>query len=490
MAEQKEEKKKHGLVKRIFKWIGLSILVLLIILALIVEAPKKIVVLLLIILAAFTALPKPARKWFWLGVGALVLVYIIWVFLPEDNEGWRPYAFDEELAALKARYAIPDEENAATDYNAIVEDLDIDSNQPDFFLKSKPSSRDEPWLSKDHPETAEWLEGHKDTIEKLIQAGQKDKCVFLPIGSDIITFGKLIEKVPKLRQCIFLLLSAANNDVAEGRSNAAIEKYLVILNIANHLYQQPTLVYYQMGGLEKLGLQQLNRYIFEGQPTEAQLKLISNSIKNLDNNWGSDLSNILNLEKLYAKNMLCGMHYEINQQGKTRFSRGSYVSTSEPIWKRTYTRRKFAKLGTILGWLYLPSSPEKICKFVDVGLEKHYAMTKPDFDWNTQPDQQQPRFKLNYGYMVEILTSLTYPVYFNIHEKYQKYLTYRRGSRLLIAIKQYHNENNTWPPNLDSIKSAVPAEAFIDPVTGNPLEYENHGERFSLYGETANIWPK
>ena len=160
IEEKKEKKKKHGLVKRTFKWIGLGILILLILLALIFEAPKKLVILLLIILAAFTALPKPARKWFWLGVGALALVYIIWVFLPENNEGWRPYTFDEELAALEAKYAIPDEENAALGYDTIFETLDTDSNQPEFFLKTKPSSKDEPWLSKDHPETAEWLKGH------------------------------------------------------------------------------------------------------------------------------------------------------------------------------------------------------------------------------------------------------------------------------------------------------------------------------------------
>jgi len=76
------------------------------------------------------------------------------------------------------------------------------------------------------------------------------------------------------------------------------------------------------------------------------------------------------------------------------------------------------------------------------------------------------------------------------HNSYLKTLTLRSGSRLLLAIKQYYNEHGVWPPNLDSIKSAAPAEAFIDPVTGNQLQYENHGERFSLYGETANIWPK
>jgi len=489
MAEQKQEKNTCSIVRRIFKWIGLSILILLILLALVVEAPKKIVILLLIILAAFTALPKSARKWFWLGVGVLVLVMIIWVFLPEDNEGWRPYTFDKELAALEARYAIPDEGNAALVYNEIFETLDTDSNQPEFFLKTKPSSKDEPWLSKDHPETDEWLKGHQNTIEKLIETAQKEKCLF-PLITDPLTQSEGMKSLAKIRRCVFLLVSSANNDIAEGQTDAGIEKYICVLQIAHHLHQQPILLYYQVSVIESLSLQKLNRFIMEGRPTEAQLQLISSSIKNLHNNWSSDLRNILDIENLYAKNMLCGMNYEINQQGKTRFSRGSLASALGQTRNGTYTRRKCAKLGTIFAWLYIPSSPEKIGKFVDAGFEKHYAMTRPDFDWNTQSDQQKPKFKFNYGYMVEFMTSMTYPVYYTIHETYLKYLTLRRGSRLLIAIKQYHNENNTWPPNLNAIKSAAPAEAFIDPVTGNPLQYENHGERFSLYGETANIWPK
>jgi len=484
-----EQKKTRGIVRQIIKWIGLGLLTLLTILALIFQAPWKIITLLAVFLAACTLLPRRARRWFWLGVGAVVLLLIIWVFLPEDNEGWRPYTFDDELATLEAKYAIPAEENAALAYEAIFQNLDIDSNQPEFFIKSKSSSKDEPWLSKDHPETAEWLKGHQSTIEKLIETAQKEKCLF-PLITDPLTLSEAMKSLAKIRRGVFLLVSSANNDIAEGQTDSGIEKYICVLQIAHHLRQQPILLYYQVGVIESLSLQKLNRFIMEGRPTEAQLQLISSSIKNLQNNWGSELSNILDLEKLYAKNMLCGMHYEINPQGKVRFSRGSLALTLGQTRNGTYVRRKCAKLSTIFGWLYLPSSPEKIGKFVDAGFEKHYAMTKPDFDWNTQPDQSQPRSILNYGQMVEFMTSLTYPVYFQIHETYQKHLTLRRGSRLLIAIKQYKTEHGTWPPDLDSIKSAAPAEAFIDPVTGNQLQYENHGERFSLYGETANIWPK
>lgn len=130
--DKKAEKKKHSLVKQIFKWIGMSILVLFILLALVVEAPKKLVILLLIILAACTVLPKQMRKWFWLSVGAIVLLLLTWIFLPENNEGWQPYQynFDEELKKLQTQYSIPPEENAATIYNHLMERYDAN----DYYI--------------------------------------------------------------------------------------------------------------------------------------------------------------------------------------------------------------------------------------------------------------------------------------------------------------------------------------------------------------------
>ena len=495
MAEEKQEKQKPGLVWRIFKWIGRGSLALLLIAGLIFQAPWKVITLLAVILAACTILPKPARKWFWLSAGVVVIALIIWVFLPEDDEGWRPYTFDEELAVLENKYAMPDEENAALAYDEIFQNLDIDANQPEFFTYSKPSSKDELWLSKDHQETAEWLKGHQSTIEKLLQTAKKDKCRFLPIRVDPVGIGEYMERLPKIRQCAFLLVSAANNDVAEGRIDDGIEKYLCIIQMGRHSYQQPVTIHQLVGfAIESIGLQQLNRFVIEGRPSEQQLQLLSSSLIGAKNNWGADLCKILDFEKLYAKNMLCSMAYEKRQEGKVRFSRGQLSLTGEQLPQKipsgTYLRRKFAKVGTILGWLYLPSSPEKIGEIVDAGFEQHYAMAEPDFDWDKEPSEFRPRRKANYNNIVEMLISLTGRAYYTIHEIYLRNLEMRRGSRLLTAIKRYYIENGSWPPSLEAIKSRAPVEAFIDPVSGNEFEYENHGERFSLYGETRNIWPK
>ncbi len=301
MVEDKQQtkKKKAGFLWRIFKWIGLGLLVLLLIMAVIYQAPWKVITLLAIVLAACTVLPRPFRKWFWLSVGAIVIALIIWVFLPEDDEGWRPYTFDEELATLEDKYAIPDEENAALAYDEIFNTLDTDANQPEFFIKSKPSSKDEPWLSKDHPETAEWLKGHQKTIDTLIEISGMEKCRFLiPVGP--ASLAQYMKRLPKMRRITFLLISAANNDIAEGRIDAALEKYLCVIQMANHLYQQPVMISFLVGfAIEHVVLERLNRFVIEGQPSGKQLRLTANSIKGPKNNWGPDWRKILDFENIY-----------------------------------------------------------------------------------------------------------------------------------------------------------------------------------------------
>ncbi len=495
MLEQKQDRNKQRIEKRIFRWIGLGLLVVLLIASIIFQAPLKVITILVIILAACTVLPKPTRKWFWLSAGVVVIALIIWVLLPEDDEGWRPYSFDEELAVLKDKYAIPDEENAALAYDEIFQNLDIDANQPEFFLKSKPSSKDEFWLSKDHQETAEWLKGHQSTIEKLLQTAKKDKCRFLPTRVDPDGIGEYMERLPKMRQCAFLLVSAANNDLAEGRIDDGIEKYLCIIQMAKHSYQHPVTILQIVGSaIESIGLQQLNRFVIEGRPSEQQLQLLSSSLIGAENNWDSDLCKILDFEKLYAKNMLCSMAYEINPEGKIRLTRDLFA-----LWRKqspqefpppTYFRRKLCKVQTILKWLFYPPSPEKISEIIDASFEKCYAMAEPDFDWDKEPGEFQPSWKATYSATIEMLITMQSSSYYSIHDMYLKNLAFRRGSRLLIAIKQYSIEHGSWPANFNVIKSRVPAETFIDPVSGDEFEYENHGGRFSLYGETRNIWPK
>jgi len=483
MAEQEQERNKARAV-RILKWELLSPLPILLILALVVQASWKIVTLLAIILAACTVLPKQFRKWFWLSVGAVVLALVIWVFMPEDNEGWRPYTFDAELAALDAKYAIPNEEDAALAYDAIFKTLDIDSNQPEFFLKTTPSSIDEPWLSKDHPETAEWLQGHRATIEEIIQAVKTDK------GRNL----------PKMRQCTFLLFSAANNDIAEGRIDAGIEKYLCLIQMANHMCRQPRTYHVINFQYEEPILSLLNRFVVENRPTTEQLQRISNSIRGQEDNWGSDFIRILEYDKLAEKNRFCSLAYEVNQRGKVRLSRDYWIAAvGGAVFPKqispTYFQRKVNKARTILNWFVYPSSPQKAAEILDRYFERYYAMAEPEYDWAKEPPELPfslwtvstlRRDQLSYKCYARYTAVMSETLYHHFHDSYLRILTLRRGSQVVIALKQSNINNGRWPEHLDAIKANVTPEALIDPQNNGSFVYGLTEDGFRLYSRGPN----
>ena len=104
------------------KWFFVALLALLLVAAIAFQASWKITSLLIVFLLACTILPKYLRKWFWLGFGGVIVILVIWVFLPENNEDWKPFTFDKELATLEAKHAIPDKENAARFYNDLLKE--------------------------------------------------------------------------------------------------------------------------------------------------------------------------------------------------------------------------------------------------------------------------------------------------------------------------------------------------------------------------------
>ncbi|MHC4737819.1 MAG: hypothetical protein ACYS9Y_02840 [Planctomycetota bacterium] len=499
MAEEKQEtkKKKRGIFRKIaliLKWIGLIFLGVVLIAALIFQVPWKVTTLLAVILLACTILPRPYRKWFWASVGLVVIVSVAWVFLPDNNEGWRPYTFDEELAAIEAERAVPDEQNAALIYNQLLENYEQSDFEPNltdpnaYYLTTS-----NPWSSADYPQVAQWLENHQGTIANLTQACEKAQCRF-PMNASPATYSRRIERNGAMRRFAYLLISAANKDIGEGKIDEGLEKYITTLQVGQHIYQQPTAIDFMVGiAIERLASEQLNRFVIEAKPTVEQLQLISGSFKSLKNDFSSRLAGILEYDMLYTKMFYC-MYYEINTKGKTRLTRDptAVIQAQSPqqIPPTTYWQRKAVKVGVLLARLFIPSTPQKFAGMVDDAYAQYYVMAEPDFNWEKEPVESRPPLRLSYRYAVELVAGWNGQSYYRLYELYLKWLTLRRGSRLLAAIKRYQLENGSWPQSLDQIESSVPPEALIDPVTGKLLQYENHGERFSLYGEKTNIWPK
>jgi hypothetical protein len=513
MTEEKQEKKKPGIIRRIFGWIGLGLLVALIMGALIYDAPWKVLALLLILLAAHTILPKAAIKWFWLSVAGAVVILIIWVFLPDKDGDWQPYKynFDEELAAIEAKHVIPDELNAATIYNKLLQDYDWE----DFYSSLSPEDQEklpmrEPWLSKEHPKIAEWLQQQQDTIEKLLEASKMERCLFRI--SEPENFEKqIINRNAAIRRWAFLLVSAVNNDIAEDHVDEALQKNLTLLQMGNHLFQQRTKADLLVGmAIRALALPELRRFIITGAPEETHLRAMEEALENVKCDWGSDLIRILESDKLSTKRWFA-RYYEINPKGKIRLSRDPLAEIrancrkalkNEKIddWqlRDAYERiaypscfeKKLTKAYTILRWFYIPSNPQKSASVIDAAYERYYAMANPDFDWQKEPRElpitSRFKFRLNRYRTIELLASVSEEPYYRIHRIYLRQQTGIRASQLIITLRRYKDKTGHWPENLDEIKPFAPPEIFVDPMNGNSFVYKLADDSFKLYSKGEN----
>ena len=512
MAEEKREKKKPGIIKQILKWIGLGLLTALILGALVYDAPWKVLAFLLIILAACTILPKPANKWFGLSVAGVVVVLIIWVFLPDEDGDWRPYKynFDEELTAIEAKYVIPDELNAATIYNKLLQDYDWE----DFYTNLPVEDQEklpmrESWLSKDHPKMAEWIQQQQNTIEKLLEASKIDQCLFRI--NDPANFEKQINRYAAMRRWAFLLVSAANNDIAENRIKEGFQKNMALLQMGKHLYQQPSTTDWLVGtAIEAIGIDQLKTFVITEDATEEYLSSIEKALTGIKYDWNSDFLKILKSDELSATREFA-RYYEINPKGKIRLSRDplgemrsilkkqlenneikeqQYQKSVESLVYLTYWQKKLIKAQTILLWFYLPSSPEKAADLIKIIYQKYYEMARPDYNWAKEPREirttPQFKFRLNRYRTIELLASVSEEPYYRIQEIYLRRQTGIRASRSIIALRRYKNQNGRWPENLDEIKPFAPAEIFVDPINGNSFVYKLADDSFKLYSKGKN----
>ena len=244
MTEQNNTTK-PGRIRRFFrwfftavKWLFVVLLSLLLIVGLYFQAPPKVLALMAIILATLTIIPKRTRKWIWLTFAIVIIAIIVWVFLPEDDSDWRPYTFDEELATLEAKRAIPDDQNAATIYNKLIEAYDSSNFEPNFMDHELfESVTNESWSTKDHPELAEWFKGQRDTIQTLMAACERDLCRF-PLRPDMIGLDDTTDRLNPMKRWALLLIKAGNNNIGDGDIDEGLSKYISVLQMAEHLYQQ------------------------------------------------------------------------------------------------------------------------------------------------------------------------------------------------------------------------------------------------------------
>ncbi len=485
MAEEKQKHPKLTRLIKVFDWITGTILVLFIIGGIVLRAPWKLIAVLIAALLISTIIPKPARKWIWLTVVIIVIGLVIWVFLPNKTEGWKPYTFDAELAALEAQYAIPPQENAATIYNKLLEGCDPNTLDPDLESEVDNLTSLQPWSSADYPELAKWLQQHQHTIATLLHACQMEKCHFLTqIDIDMT---EQLDRNSMMRDLMYLLIRAGNNDIGDGRIDEGLQKLIAALQIAKHMRQQPLLIDMLVGyASESLAISRLKRFIVMQNPEDPHLTLIEKALAKIEHNGNHDFSSCIEFEKLFMKNLIA-FCYEVNLKGKTRLSRNPLASQAAQFGiQQNYWLEKLTKAATILSWFFIPG-PQEMSKLVDNAFEKYSILAKPDFDCQEHLTQQdRPPLKLNFNCMIERLVYMAGESYFMVHGVYLQHQANKKASSLIIALRRYKNKNGNWPETLDDIKNLTDLENLIDPINNGPFVYKLTDENFTLYSKGKN----
>ena len=110
-------------------------------------------------------------------IGIIALLILSWAkasFWSGNAGAWRPYRFEDELAAIEARRAVPDAENAARRYDSLFAGMD-EKDEPNFVLNGV-SIRDKVegrgWKSDDYPQISRWLDSQSEIADELLEIGK------------------------------------------------------------------------------------------------------------------------------------------------------------------------------------------------------------------------------------------------------------------------------------------------------------------------------
>jgi len=430
------------------------------------------------------------RKAITFGVVALVIVCVpAWIYWP-DSERWRPYRFDEELAAIEAKRAVPDEQNAALMYERLFPRVELEANDPEVFREQDYSVASRPWTSAERPDLAKWLDGYDDVVVELMEISRVEACRFDVEGQVFADIGPEISRRSKaFKFCFRVLLASANRNIGEGKIESGVEQYVCVLRMAKHSLQRPTVLEFYRGfGMTTSALRAAWRFVVENEKGgELHLNLLAEAIDTPDR-WASDWMDILAVEKLQMKNLYGGL-YEVSANGKIRFTRQfmSIFGSNEELDRADKYAQKMAALGVAL---FAPWSPETVGTIIDDMYQPFARLADPDFNWDRLKEVEEERSaekrRLHGARVLFWGIGMDSSDISRFHRSYMRDVTLRRSSKLMIGLRSYKNELGAWPESLEEIKSLAPPEAFIDPLNGGAFVYDATEGGFKLYSKGPN----
>jgi len=343
--------------------------------------------------------PEKVGKWRRrIGISLIAIALVLLALSLAERSSSK--SINERIAEIQAANKIPDEQNAALIYNQLLQDANA-TGFPSALMSNKAFSQalHRPWLATDYPELKNWLTDHQQLINKLLEASQITQCRF-PLGINDPQMQARLSYLAVMRQWAQMLVCAANNDQAVGRHDAAMQKYLCVIRMGEHLHRQPVLVDELVGiAVDALAVMSIKRFVLQALPTKQHLEALEETLPHSKQKWLEQFENARELENLYQRSQL------------------GFISYSLTEW-----------------WFGIPN-------------EKAFEHAK-----------------------VLLL----------------RLLSDEHGTRILIALRHYKDENGRWPENIDAVKSLLPKDILIDPANDGSFVYKVTGDSFTLYSKGPN----
>jgi hypothetical protein len=463
-------------------WIFIILLVELIIIGVMFHIPWK-VLLLLFCLIALAFIPKRIRKYNYVPVIILLTICNIWVLVPDRDHTWVPFTFDAELAKLESQHTIAPEDNAAVIYQAVVDrykDKIFHPNISDF--KAYNLDFDKPFSTASYPELSKIITDQQDTISQLLTASKYDKCHFA-IPHDLASIKAQQHRLFLFKCFARLLLHSANNDIGDGRSDEAVTKQLAVLKIADHLYQQQTLLDNSAAAyIELMAIANINTFVMRHCDEPAVIDDLTAHLKTTDQYFPGNWNNIHASLNLLVKNMV-GMLYEIHPDGRVRRSH-----TIAPTINRQFRAKMrispfqmtIVKAGAIGHWFVLPATPDQAASMIDKAFADYSPTGSENFSMPPKPE-----LELNYKHITQRAGHYSGKWYYSIQTQSKTRVSAARASSIIGAIKKYYLQNDEYPDSLDELITIDPI-VLTDAVNSENFVYRKTETDFLLYSTGRN----
>jgi hypothetical protein len=453
------------------------------------QAPWKLILIFVypIISRQFFTFPKTVQKWESRIIRVGLVCLIIWMLIPSKPDGYRPFQFTEEIAAIEKQRSIPPDQDAYPIYDKLFHAPDPnDRSLPDWAKADIESFTKRTWTAAENPKLSEWLDRRQNILAELKTILQYDLCRF-PLEPQLSSSDWEQEQTNILKFWSRMLILTANRYAGQQDVSQAIEACKVLSGLSKHQFEQLTPIQYLIGlGFQSLTCSEVVLLTIQPQTSPDNLKSMDHLLESMTFPGQDHWQKLMEWEKLCLKNQVSGKVYEVNERKQIRFSRASLRKAFEDTDFPRFLQPVGVNYFVVYAWIFLPESPYRFVKCIDEHYDKFIQVGHLDYDPEAVRNKLPPSFRLNHSYVVGFFTDMLASAYEKIPDINSRCLARWQASKIVIGLRRYYDQTGHWPESLTDLQGIISPDLLIDPSNGGEFVYRREGDSFRFYSKGKN----